>query len=89
MVDFYAGGPTGASLGYSPVLSGAGPGSGVGAGPGPGPGFPPAVRGERGVRRGVVGIVPCEDGPKQAKVFLVAVEGQDMAIVVQRLLVLV
>lgn len=87
MVDFYAGGPTGTSLESAPLLPGMGPGSGVGAGPGPGPGLSPAVGG--GLRRGVVGIVPGEDGSKEAKVFLVAVEGQDVAIVVRRLLILV
>lgn len=65
-----------------------GPGPRVGAGPGPGPGLPPALRG-RGVRRRVVGIISGEDGSKEAKVFLVAVEGQDVAGVVWRLLILV
>lgn len=88
-MDFYAGGPTGAPLGSGPILPGMGPGARVGAGPGPGPGLSPAVRGERGVGRGVVGIVPREDGSEEAKVFLVAVEGQDVAGVVRRLLVLV
>lgn len=61
------------------VFPGMGTGPGVGAGPGSGPGFPLAVR---GVRRRVVGVLPGEDRSKEAKILLVAIEGQDVACVV-------
>lgn len=63
-----------------------GPGSGVGAGPGPGPGLSPAVRG--GLWWGVK-IIPCEDRSEEAEVFLVAIEGQHVAVVVGGLVILV
>ena len=86
-MDFYVSGPAGASFRYGTVLPGMGPRSGVRARPGPWAGFSLAVKGKRGLRGRVVGIVPCEDGSKVTKIFLVAIKGQDVAGVVWRFFV--
>lgn len=87
MVNLDAGGPTVASLG--PILPGTGPGTRVRArpGPGPGPGRSPAVRGKGGLRGRATVVVPGKDGSEEAKVLLVAVEGQDVASTVWRILI--
>lgn len=89
MVDFYASGPAGASPGAGSILPGTGSRPGVWARPWLGTGLPPAVWGEWGIRRWIAAIVPCEHGSKEAEIFLVAIQGQDIAHVVGRLLLVI